>query len=90
MEKETLLDISVSPKSSKSKIIVEDSNIKIYLKSPPIDGKANAECIKLISKKLKISKSKIDIIKGEKSKRKRMKIRGISYKDALILLEGKK
>ncbi len=44
--------------------------LKIYLTAAPIDGKANKELIKLLSEKLSVSKSKINIIKGEKSKEK--------------------
>ncbi len=44
--------------------------LKIYLTAVPIQGKANKELIKLLSEKLSVSKSKIKIIKGEKSKEK--------------------
>ena len=44
--------------------------LKIYLTAVPVDGKANKELIKLLSEKLGVSKSKISIIKGEKSKEK--------------------
>lgn len=44
--------------------------LKIYLTAVPIGGKANKELIKLLSEKLGVSKSKISIIKGEKSKEK--------------------
>lgn len=44
--------------------------LKIYLTAVPIQGKANKELIKLLSVKLNISKSKIKIIRGEKSKEK--------------------
>ena len=44
--------------------------LKIYLTAIPIDGKANKELVKLLAKELGISKSRIEIIKGEKSKEK--------------------
>jgi len=44
--------------------------LKIYLTAVPVNGKANKELIKLLSEKLNVSKSKISIIKGEKSKNK--------------------
>ncbi|MCK5084415.1 MAG: DUF167 domain-containing protein [Candidatus Pacebacteria bacterium] len=44
--------------------------LKIYLTAVPVDGKANKELIKLLSKELNIGKSKIIIIKGEKNKEK--------------------
>ena len=44
--------------------------LKIYLTAVPVDGKANRELIKLLAKELGISKSRISIIKGKKSKEK--------------------
>ena len=44
--------------------------LKIYLTAVPVDGKANKELIKLLAAKLGISKNRIEIIKGEKSKEK--------------------
>jgi len=49
-------------------------SLKIYLTAVPVDGKANKELIKLLAKELKISKSKIAIIKGEKNKEKIIEI----------------
>lgn len=85
---ETILDINVSPKSSRSTIIVsEDSSVKVYLQSPPVDGKANKECVALFSKKLKIPKSSILIRKGEKGKKKQLLIEGIGYEELIAKLK---
>ena len=48
--------------------------LKVYLIAVPVDGKANKELIKLLSKELNISKSKINIIAGEKNKKKIIEI----------------
>ena len=48
--------------------------LKIYLTAVPVDGKANKELIKLLAEKLGVSKSRIEIIKGEKSKEKVVKV----------------
>ena len=88
MSEKTELEITVSPKSSQSKITIDvNNNIKVYLHSPPIDGKANAECIQLFSKKLNIAKSKINIIKGTKGKRKKLEIPGISRDEIISILK---
>lgn len=88
MDKEATLNISVSPKSSKSEIRIDRDIIKVYLNSPPVDGRANAECINLFAKRLKIPRSRIKIVKGEKGKRKRINIQGLSGKDIFNLLRG--
>ncbi|MBW6440514.1 DUF167 domain-containing protein [Patescibacteria group bacterium] len=48
--------------------------LKIYLTAVPVDGKANKELVKLLAKELKIAKSKITIIKGEKKSEKIIEI----------------
>ena len=69
--KEGILSIKVIPKSSRSTITVHESGqVRVYLNSPPADGKANSECIKLFSKALKVPKSNITIIKGQKGRNK--------------------
>lgn len=49
---------------------VELLKIKVYLTAIPVNNKANKKLIELLSKELKISKSNIKIIKGEKNKEK--------------------
>jgi uncharacterized protein len=73
-----IIEIAVSPKSSRSRIVVgKGEQIKIYLNSPPVEGKANAELIKLLSKKLGIAKSGIVIIRGQNSRKKIISIEGL-------------
>ena len=44
--------------------------LKVKIAAAPDKGKANQELIKVLSKKLKIKKSFVRIIKGEKSRQK--------------------
>jgi uncharacterized protein len=88
--KSAVIDITVVPKSSRSQIqIDEKDNIKAYLNSPPADGKANAELIKLLSKVLDIPKSWIRIIKGEKGRKKKISFEGLSKDAAIKMLKIK-
>ncbi len=58
----------------KNNSIDELPKLKIYLTAVPVQGKANAELIKLLSKELGVGKNRINIIKGEKSKEKIIEI----------------
>ncbi|MBK7034588.1 MAG: YggU family protein [Ignavibacteria bacterium] len=71
--------VRVIPRASRSEIVGEhDGALKVKLASPPVDGAANAELIKLLAKKFGVSKSDIEIVTGETSKNKRIKINNLS------------
>ena len=44
--------------------------VKIRLSSPPLEGKANAELLRFLSKSLGVSKNEIKIVAGETSRNK--------------------
>lgn len=89
MEKNAILDIIVSPKSSRSEVTLDASGkIKVYLNSPPVDGKANAECINILSKKLKTAKSNISIEKGDHGRNKRISVCGMDLPEVLAKIKG--
>ena len=65
----------VVPRTSKSEIVGEsDGALKVRIAAPPVDGAANAELIKLLAKTLGVAKSAVEIIGGQTSKTKRVKI----------------
>ena len=67
-----IIIIKIIPNSSKNDIIIDNDNIKIKVTAQPIENKANIALIDLLSKKLKIPKTKIEIIKGLTSKEKKI------------------
>ncbi|MFH1946724.1 MAG: DUF167 domain-containing protein [Candidatus Magasanikbacteria bacterium] len=69
--------IKVLPRSSKNEIVgkLPDGTLKIKLKAPPVDGEANTELIKFLSKEWKVPKSSIKILKGLTSKIKLIEIK---------------
>ncbi|HEX3101182.1 MAG TPA: DUF167 domain-containing protein [Pyrinomonadaceae bacterium] len=72
-------DVRVVPRSSRSEIVGRhDDALKIRLTSPPVDGAANAELIKLLARSFGVAKCDVEIINGETSKNKRIKIKNLS------------
>ena len=69
-EEGIIANIKISPNAKKNEIIKTDSDIKIKITAQPIDGKANKCLIEFLSKKFKIPKTSINILKGETSKDK--------------------
>ena len=71
-EDKVILNIKAQPNSSKNKIAgVYGDAIKINIKAPAVEGAANKELIKFLSKTFKVPKSEIEL-KGETSKQKKV------------------
>jgi uncharacterized protein len=82
------IELRVKPRSKHDRIdISPDGTINVAVTSPPVDGKANEHVIKLLSKKLGVSKSSIDFIKGEGSRNKVVAVTGLT-KDQIMALAG--
>lgn len=74
-----MFPVRVVPRSSRSEIVGEhDGALKVRLNSPPVDGAANAELIKLVAKRLNVARSDIEIVSGEASKTKRLRVSGVT------------
>ena len=74
------LKLRVVPNAPKSEIVGsygEDGALKIKLKAPPVDGKANTELIEFLSKAYKVQKGKIAIISGLTGRNKVVEIEGL-------------
>ncbi|MBW4572984.1 DUF167 domain-containing protein [Hassallia byssoidea VB512170] len=67
--------VKVKPNSKQQKIEEQpDGSLTVHLKSPPVDGKANEELIKLLSDKFDVPKSYIRIKSGLSSRQKLVEI----------------
>lgn len=67
------------PRASKSEIVGEyEGAVKVRLASPPVDGAANAELIKLLAKRLGVPRSSVEIVSGETSRTKQLRIYGVT------------
>jgi uncharacterized protein (TIGR00251 family) len=67
--------VQVKPNAKQQKIAEQsDGSLTIHLKSPPVDGKANEELIKLLAEKFNVPKSDIRIKSGMSSRQKLVEI----------------
>ncbi len=74
-----IIEIKVIPSSGKQGCILDKSGmVKCFLKSAPENGAANKELIKQLSKLLKIPQVDIEIVGGLISRKKRLKIAGLT------------
>lgn len=78
-----IFSVKLVPNSSHNKIVdYTDEYVRIKISSPPVDNRANKELTEFCSDIFGVNKSKIQIVSGEKSKLKKIQIKGVSY-DAL-------
>ena len=88
-ERAVVFNVRVVPRSSKSEIVgVHDGALKIRLASPPVDGAANAELIKLLAKSFGVAKGEVEIVSGPTSKAKRVRITGAAPSAIAAILKG--
>lgn len=74
-----LLHVQVQPRASKNEVAgVLEGSLKLRLTAPPVEGEANKECVKFLAKLFNIPKSSVEIIQGQKSRRKTVLIKGPS------------
>lgn len=67
----------VTPRASNTAIRgIRDGVLQVSLNSPPVDGRANATLIEFLSKFLKIPKSSVSIIRGERGRTKLVYVQG--------------
>lgn len=83
------LMVRVIPRASKTEIVGEyDGAVKVRLSSPPVDGAANEELIKLFAKRLKVARSDVEILSGQTSKTKQIRINGVTAAELRDLAAG--
>lgn len=88
------LDIRVQPRVSRNVIEVNgerpDVRITVRVTAAPESGKANDAVVALLAKRLRVPKSGVRIVRGHRSRDKRIRIEGISAKDSLDRLYTKR
>lgn len=83
--------VRVIPRASRSELVGEhDGALKVKLASPPVDGAANAELIKLLAKKIGVAKSDVAVIAGETSRTKRIAVRNAGAEKINAVLHEKR
>jgi uncharacterized protein (TIGR00251 family) len=71
--------VRVIARSSRSEIVGEyEGAVKVRLSSPPVDGAANSELVKLLAKTLGVPKSNVQIVSGGTAKARLIRIAGVT------------
>ncbi len=74
-----VLALYCQPGAKKTEVQGEhDGRLKIRLAAPPVEGKANDALILWLSKTLDVNRSAIELLAGDLSRLKRVKVSGIT------------
>lgn len=83
--------LRVSPKAPCNQICGwVDGALKVKLKAPPVEGKANKALEEFLAQVLQVPKKEVWLISGKTSRIKRVRVLGLSPQALLQRLEGKK
>jgi uncharacterized protein len=83
-----IFSIQVVPRSSRCEIVgMVNDTLKVRLTAPPVDGKANEECLRFLASRFDMARNRLSIIGGQTSRRKTIQISGMTLKELEVLLE---
>jgi len=79
------IDVLVQPRASRVQIgPLHDGRVKLAVTAPPVDGEANAAVVELIANALGIAKRAVEVVGGTSSRRKTLRVTGVT----LAQIEG--
>lgn len=79
--------VRVQPRASKDEIAGEMGGaLKVRLRTPAVEDRANEALVEFLAELLKTSRSAVSILSGERSRVKRIEIRGVTRQQILNLL----
>jgi uncharacterized protein (TIGR00251 family) len=82
-----IFSVRVQPGASKDEVSGEMAGaLKVRLRAPAVEGRANEALVEFLAQLLKTPKSAVRILSGERSRTKRMEIRSVTRQQILALL----
>jgi uncharacterized protein (TIGR00251 family) len=85
-----LLDIRVQPRAKRMAHAWEGDTLKVWTTAAPTDGQANEAVIAYLASQLKLGKSKLSLVSGERHRNKRIEVDGLDLDEIRELLEQRK
>jgi hypothetical protein len=83
-----IFPVRVQPRASRDEIVGEMGGaLKVRLCAPAVEDRANEALVELLAQLLKTPKAAVRILSGERSRTKRLEIRGVTRQQILELLE---
>jgi len=78
------LRLRVQPRAARTELTGEHAGaIKLKVAAPPVDGKANDECRRFLARLLGVSRNAVEIVAGDSSRDKVVRIHGVTANSVL-------
>lgn len=66
--------VALKPSARSAEVIGDGASLLVRVKAPPVDGRANAEAIRLLAAAFGVPKSRVELAGGATSRSKRFRI----------------
>ena len=82
-----IFSVRVQPRASRNEIAGEMGGaLKVRLQAPAVEDRANEALVEFLAQLLKTPRSAVRILGGERSRTKRLEIRGVTQQQILSLV----
>jgi uncharacterized protein (TIGR00251 family) len=80
--------VKVVPRASRDEIAgFEGEAVKVRLKAPPVEGRANEALVAFLADLLEVSRARVEIVRGSTGRKKLLKIRGMTAAELMRRLK---
>ena len=83
-----VVSLRVVPRASRTGVVRSDDGYRIRVAAPPVQGAANKELVRYLAKLLGVARGDLVIEAGERGRRKRVLVRGMSAAEVRRRLGG--
>ena len=81
--------VRVVPRARRNAVeVTEDGSLRVRVTAAPADGKANEALVSLLSKRLRVPKSSVRIVRGHRARNKVVEVDGLSAQEVVDRLRA--
>ena len=76
------LAVRVQPRAKRNQVTTAGDALVVKVTAPPVEGAANRAVVELLARELKVPRSAVSIISGERARQKVIRVEGLSDAEA--------
>jgi uncharacterized protein len=79
--------IKVKPRSAREGLEIDSAGeLRLAVNAPPVEGRATKACVRFLARALDLPRRRVEVLAGETSRRKLVRIRGHSARATIARL----